>query len=140
MRILCFLFVLLSVVIALLNNKFNIAAIAYMMGISWGTLAGCFIGPFVLGVIWRKVTKPAVWTSIISSLVLTVGLVIFFGFHKNGFDCSFAKALKDGVGTSPLIGVICMIFSIIITVVVSLMTKPPKEETKKQAFEKKVIE
>jgi len=138
MRILCFLFVLLSVVIALLNNKFNIAAIAYMMGISWGTLAGCFIGPFVLGVIWRKVTKPAVWTSIISSLVLTVGLVIFFGFHKNGFDCSFAKALKDGVGTSPLIGVICMIFSLVITFVVSLLTNKPDEAIISEAFDKHI--
>ena len=110
------------------------------MGISWGTLAGCFMGPFVLGLLWKRTTKKGAWASIISSLVLTVSLVIFFGYHKNEFVCSFGEAIKTGVSVSPMIGVICMIFSIIITVVVSLMTKPPKEETIKKAFEKKVIE
>ena len=33
-----------------MNEELGFSAIAYMMGISWGTLAGCFIGPFVLGV------------------------------------------------------------------------------------------
>lgn len=136
MRVLCLLFVVLSVVIAILNETFGIAAIAYMMGLSWGTLAGCFMGPYVLGVIWRKVTKPAVWTSIISSLILTATFVVVFGYDKNDWSCSFAKALMDGVATSPLIGVICMIFSLIITVIVSLLTKKPDEAILSEAFDK----
>ena len=136
MRVLCLVFVLISVVLAILNEEFGITAIAYMMGISWGTIAGCFMGPYVLGVIWRRVTKPAVWSSIISSLVLTVGLVIFFGYDKNDWACSFGKALQSGVATSPLIGVICMIFSLIITVVVSLLTKKPDEYIIREAFDK----
>jgi len=138
MRILCLIFILISVVIAILNEKFNIAAIAYMMGISWGTLAGCFIGPYVLGVISKKITKTATWCSIISSLVLTIVLVIFFGYHKNAFNCSFPVALKTGVGCSPMIGVICMIFSVIITIVVSLFTKKPSEEILTEAFDKPI--
>ena len=109
-----------------------------MMGISWGTLAGCFIGPYVLGVIWKKVTKTAVWTSIVSSLALTVALIIIFGYDKNGWDASFATVLKDGVATSPLIGVICMIFSLVITVLVSLFTKKPDESIIHEAFEKEL--
>ena len=138
MRSLCLFFILVSVVIALVNERYNVAAIAYMMGISWGTLSGCFIGPFVLGLYWKRVTKSAVWSSIISSLALTVGLVIFFGYHKNGFGCSFGEALKTGVGCSPMIGVICMVFSIVITVAVSLMTKAPEEEILYEAFEKPI--
>lgn len=138
MRILCLVFILISVVIAILNEKFNITAIAYMMGISWGTLSGCFTGPFVCGVISKKVTKSASWASIISSLVLTVSLVIFFGYHKNGFDCSFGIALKTGVGCSPMIGVICMVFSIIITTIVSCLTKKPSEELIYNAFDKEI--
>ena len=107
-----------------------------MMGISWGTLAGCFIGPYVLGVIWKRVTRSAVWTSIISSLVLTVALIIVFGYDKNGWNASFATALKDGVATSPLIGVICMIFSLIVTVAVSLFTKKPDDAIITEAFDK----
>lgn len=136
MRILCLVFVLISVLLAILNEKFGIAAIAYMMGISWGTLAGCFMGPYVLGVIWRKVTRPAVWTSVISSLVLTVGLVLFFGYDKNAWDCTLAVALKDGVATSPLIGVICMVFSLVITFLVSLVTKKPDDAIISEAFDK----
>ena len=136
MKLLCLVFVVISVVLAILNEKFGIAAIAYMMGISWGTLAGCFIGPYVLGVIWKRVTRSAVWTSIISSLVLTVALIIVFGYDKNGWNASFATALKDGVATSPLIGVICMIFSLIVTVAVSLFTKKPDDAIITEAFDK----
>ncbi len=138
MRILCLVFVAISVILAILNEKFGIAAIAYMMGLSWGTLAGCFMGPYVLGVIWKRVTKPAVWTSIISSLVLTVALILVFGYDKNGWACDFGTALKSGVGTSPLIGVICMIFSLIITVIVSLCTKRPDDKTLYNAFDKPI--
>ena len=134
MRILCVIFIVISVVIAILNEKFKITAIAYLMGISWGTLAGCFIGPFVLGMLWKKVSKPAVWSSIIGSLALTVALILLFGYHKNGFDCTLGVALKTGVGCSPMIGVCCMIFSLIITVIVSLFTKAPSQEIIDRAF------
>jgi Na+(H+)/acetate symporter ActP len=107
-----------------------------MMGLSWGTLAGCFMGPYVLGVIWKRVTRSAVWTSIISSLVLTATLTVVLGYDKNGWDCGFAKALADGVGCSPLIGVICMIFSLIITTVISLITKKVDNAIISEAFDK----
>lgn len=136
MRILCLSFVALSVVLAILNEKFGIAAIAYMMGISWGTLAGCFIGPYVLGVVWKKATRPAMWTSVIGSLVITAALIVIFGYDKNGWDCSFGTALRSGVGTSPLIGVICMLFSLIATFVISLLTKAPSDEIIEEAFNK----
>ena len=77
-------FILISVVLAVLNEKLHISAIAYLMGLSWGTLAGCFMGPYVLGVLWKKVSKPAVWSSIIGSLVLTVVLILIFGYDANG--------------------------------------------------------
>ena len=138
MRILCIVFIVISVVLAILNEYLGVTAIAYMMGISWGTLAGCFMGPFVLGVLWKGVTKKAAWASVISSLALTVILIFFFGYHKNGFDCSFGTALADGISCSPLIGSICMIFSVIITVVVSLFTKKPNEAVIYEAFEKPI--
>ena len=133
MKILCLVFVTISVVLAVLNEIFHISAIAYLMGLSWGTLAGCFIGPYVLGVLWKKVSRPAVWCSIISALVLTITLIFIFGYDKNGWACSFGKALQDGINCSPMIGVICMAFSMIITTVVSLFTKAP--ETVEKAFE-----
>ncbi len=138
MRVLTLVFVLISVVLAILNEKFGIAAIAYMMGISWGTLAGCFIGPYVLGLLWKRVTKPAVWASILSSLFLTAALILVFGYAKADFACTLDVAIKNGIGSSPLIGVICMLFSLIITTLVSLFTKAPSEEILSNAFDKEV--
>ncbi len=141
MRILCLVFIAISVILAILNEKYKISAIAYMMGISWGTLSGCFIGPFVLGVTWKKVTKPAVWASLIGSLVLTVGLVIFLGYDKAGYAVDFGTAIKTGISLSPMIGVICMAYSMIVTFVISLLTKPlPKQVIEKSFNEEKVVE
>ncbi len=135
MKVLCLVFVAISVILAVLNEKFNVAAIAYLMGLSWGVLAGCFMGPFVLGLIWKKVSKPAVWSSIIGALVLTVVLVFVFGYDQNGWSCAFGTALKSGVSCSPMIGVICMAYSLVVTLVVSLFTAPPSKEVVDGAFE-----
>ena len=137
MRVLCLIFIAISVILAILNEEFQVSAIAYLMGLSWGTLAGCFIGPYVLGVLWKKVTKPAVWSSIITSLVLTVVLIVVLGYDKAGWSCSFGIAIKNGIGSSPLIGVICMATSMVITFVVSLFTKAPSEEIINDAFKDK---
>ena len=134
MKILCLVFVAVSVALAVLNERYNLAAIAYFMGLSWGVLAGCFIGPFVLGLLWKRVSKPAVWSSIIGTLVLTVALIFVLGYDKNGWSCSFGVALKTGISCSPMIGVICMAYSMLATVIVSLCTKPPKQEVIDGAF------
>ena len=134
MKILCLFFIVVSVVLAVLNEQLKVSAIAYLMGISWGVLAGCFMGPFVLGLLWKKVTRPAVWGSIIGSLVLTAVLLIVFGYDQNGWACSFGIALKSGMNCSPMIGVICMLYSLLVTAVVSLFTKAPDAETVENAF------
>ncbi len=139
MRVLSLVFVAIATVIAYLNSKFNVTAIAYMMGLSWGTLAGCFMGPYVLGVVWKKTTRTAAWTSIIGSLILTVALIIIIGYDKTGWGAaSFGKAVQAGVGSSPMIGVICMIYSMLSTFLVSLFTKPLPETQIKEAFEKEI--
>ncbi len=138
MRILCLVFIAISLTLAILNEKYKISAIAYLMGLSWGTLSGCFFGPFVLGMISKKVTKSAAWTSIIGSLVLTVALIFILGFDYNGWNCSISTAIKSGIGCSPLIGCICMAFSIISTLIVSKFTKKPSKEAIYNAFEKPI--
>ena len=140
MRILCLTFVAISVILAILNDIFNISAIAYLMGLSWGTLAGCFIGPYVLGLVWKKTTLKAVWVSMITSLVTTLVLIVVFGYIKGGANCSFGAVIQGGINSSPLIGVICMALSMILTFVVSLFTKAPDKEIIKNAFEDKCDE
>ncbi len=136
MRVLCLVFIAISVILAILNEKFNLAAIAYLMGLSWGTLAGCFIGPYVLGVLWKKVTKTAAWVSIVSGLILTFVLIFVFGYFSPNSNGSLGNIIQYGVGCSPIIGVICMAFSMIITFIVSKFTKTPSEDIINCAFEK----
>ena len=139
LRIMCFAFVLLSVVIALLNKKFQITAIAYLMSLSWGTLSGCFFGPFVIGLYSNKITRSAAITSVIGGLVFTLVFTIVFGILNTPASASFGEILKAGVALSPLTGVLCIIFSIIITVVVSLFTKKPDEKIINEAFYKEIV-
>jgi Na+/proline symporter len=139
MRIMCFIFILISVVIAILNKIYNITAIAFLMSLSWGTLSGCFFGPFVLGLYSKKITKASAIASVIGGLVFTAVLTVVFGVIQcGGFGQGIGKVLQEGVALSPLTGVLCMAFSCIITVVVSLFTKKPNETVIKEAFEKEV--
>ena len=80
---------------------------------------------------------PAVWASIIGTLVITVVLTIVLGYDFNGWDCSFGAAVKSGIGLSPTIGVICMVYSVLVTVGVSLFTAAPAPERLEEAFDKR---
>ena len=53
------------------------AFIAQLMGISWGTLAGAFLVPFMYGLYWKKVTKAAVWASFATGVLITVANMFF---------------------------------------------------------------
>ena len=138
MRILCVVFIGISVLLAVLNEEFGISAIAYMMGLSWGTLAGCFMGPFVVGLLWKGVTKAGAWASIISTLSLTATLILVLGYCHPKCDGSFGSAISNGINCSPIIGCICMASSVVITVIVSLLTKKPSEKALYNAFEKPI--
>ena len=107
MRIMIVFFVVVSVIIALDPPT----AIAQLMGISWGALAGAFLAPFLYGLYWKKVTRPAVWASFIASIVITVGNL-------------FVK-----VTASPIVaGAAAMIVGLIIVPVVSVITKNPQAD------------
>ncbi len=120
LKILCVLFILVSVILAVTNSQ----AIVDFMSLSWGTLAGCFIGPYVLGLYSKKVNKYGAWTSLVMGLVTTFVLVFTFGaISPNPNYTGFVAVVKGGIARSPLIGVICMAQSVVVTYLVSLFTK-----------------
>ena len=107
MRIMIVFFVVVSVIIALDPPT----AIAQLMGISWGALAGAFLAPFLYGLYWKKVTRPAVWASFIVSVVLTVGN-LFVNFFS-----------------SPIVaGAAAMLGSLVVVPLVSFVTKNPQKD------------
>ncbi len=58
------MFVGLSLAIALAKP----AVIVNLMVMSWGTLAGVFLAPYVYGLFWRRTTRAGVWAGIATGL------------------------------------------------------------------------
>jgi len=119
MRALIVLFVVLSVVIA--QQQWQL--ILNLMALSWGTVAGCFLGPFVWGLFWRRVSAVAVWVNIAIALTIMLGL---------GYRYAADPATS---GYVPVIAVLTMLVSLAITPLVSLVTPAPRAATLARAFE-----
>ena len=105
MRILLAVFVVISAGIALWQYNSPVNFIAQLMGISWGALAGAFLGPFLWGLYSSKVSRVAVWASFIMGVGLTTSNM-FMGFIDSPVNC----------------GALAMLLSLVIVPVVSLIT------------------
>ena len=115
-RSLIVVFVIISATIALVQYNSSVTFIAQLMAISWGALAGSFLGPFIYGLYWKRTTKIAVW----ASFIFAVGLV--------------STNMITGLVGTPIIaspinaGAIAMVGSLIIVPIVSLITPAPDKE------------
>ena len=110
MRALIVVFILISVVLAIVQYKSSVTFIAQLMGVSWGALAGAFLAPFLFGLYWKKATRASVWCSFAFSTVVMLANI-------------FAKPLFPAILQSPInAGAFCMIAGLIIVPVVSLLT------------------
>ena len=114
MRLLILFFIVLSVVIAINPPTF----IAQLMGISWGALAGAFLAPFLYGLYWKRVTKPAVW----ASFIFGVGITLF-------------NMVVPVFGSSIVAGSIAMLGGMIIVPLVSVITPKPNTQMVDGIFE-----
>ena len=130
LRIFIAVFIAISVVIAIIQYKAQLGFIAQLMGISWGALAGSFLGPYLYGLYWKRTSKASVWVCFIFSTVVMVANML-------------AKPLFPAILQSPInAGVFCMVAGLVIVPVVSLLTKAPDEEYIQQVFscyDKKVV-
>ncbi len=102
-RILCFVFIFLSVIIASFKTP-----ILVLMSFAWGTVAGSFMGPFILGLFCKKITKMGAYAGMIGGFGLSLVLCV-----SSGFNASLA----------PVFGSLAMVVSVILTYTVSLFTK-----------------
>lgn len=107
-RTLCAFFVVVSVVIALLKP----AAIVTLMSYSWGAISGSFLAPFLLGVRWKGMTKAGAWAGIATGLTVSISLMVL----------NILKVLP-GWMSPPAIGSMAMLLSLIVTPIISIITK-----------------
>lgn len=110
MRSLLVLFVAISAAIAIFQYQSSVAWIAQLMGISWGAIAGSFLGPFLWGLYSNKISKASVWASFAVGVGLTSTNMIA-GFFGAAFISSPINA-----------GALAMLLSLVIVPLVSLVT------------------
>lgn len=120
MRFLIVVFIAVSAFIAL--NKDKLSAIADMMGISWGALAGAFLAPFIYGLYWKRATKLSVWVS----FVFGTGIMVLNMFCRNAFPTVIQSPVNCGV--------VAMLGGLVIVPVISLLTKAPDKKYVDDAF------
>jgi SSS family solute:Na+ symporter len=109
----CAVFILISVIIAMNPN----ALITTLMSLSWGAMAGAFLGPFIYGLFWKGTTLTSVWCS----MIFGVGFVIINYFTKF---------------TSPTIAAAAaMLASLIIVPLISFITPKQDKDFVEKAFE-----
>ena len=130
MRCLIVVFIVISVIIALVQYKSSVTFIAQLMGVSWGALAGAFLAPFLYGLYNKKATAAAVWVNFLFSTIFMIWNML-------------ARETMPLILQSPInAGAFCMIIGLVIVPVVSLCTRKPDEAFVKDAFasyDKKVM-
>lgn len=123
MRVLIFIFIAVSAIIAIVQAHGGVAFIADLMGISWGALAGSFLAPYLLSLYTKRVTKAAAYVNFIfASAVMILNILA---------RSSFPAYLQSPVNC----GAFIMLAGLVIVPLVSLFTKKPDEKLLNSAFE-----
>lgn len=121
-RSLIIVFILISVVIAILQYRSNVTFIAQLMGVSWGALAGAFLAPFLYGLYWKKVTTAACAVNFAFATVFMLTNVLFKSY--------FPALLQSPINA----GAFCMIAGLIMVPIISIFTRKPDKTLVEDAF------
>ena len=122
MRCLIVVFVVISVVLAIIQYKSSVTFIAQLMGVSWGALAGAFLAPFLYGLYWKGASRAGVWCCFIFSTVVMLANVVA--------RSSFPVLIQSPINA----GAFCMLAGLLIVPVVSVFTPKPDKEVVDGSF------
>ena len=104
MRLMCVAFVVFSLTVNFLLQNTPIIS---LMSLSWGTIAGSFLAPFLYGLLWKGVTKAGVYAGVIGGALTSLLPPLITG------DFSLA----------PVSGACAMAAGLVLVPVVSLLTR-----------------
>ena len=124
MRIFCAVFVLLSFGIAYYSSQSKdklISVVVSLMSVSWGTLAGAFLGPFLSGLWLKRAGKAAAWAGMVAGFAVAMFLnyPTFLGTPPLMFGTLTVNSL--------IAGAIAMFVGIIVSIAVALLFPSKKE-------------
>ncbi|MCS7116269.1 MAG: sodium:solute symporter family protein [Nitrososphaerota archaeon] len=106
------------VVIATLITLYPLPIIIEFSAYSWGILGSLYFAPMLIGLYWRRVNKWGVLAGVFGGLIVFATWQLLWGTRIYGIP-------PFGVG---------VLVSIVLTIVVSAVTKPPPEEYLKDYF------
>ncbi|MGB9660934.1 MAG: sodium:solute symporter family transporter [Moorellaceae bacterium] len=106
LRFLCVAFIGLSVYIALKPT-----IILVLMSLSWGTVAGGFLAPYLYGLYWRRTTKAGAWAGLISGVALSLGLSFYYRLDSNLIPAIGSLAMILPLAVVPLVSLLTPAFS-----------------------------
>ena len=121
-RLLIVVFIVISVVLAIVQYRSNVTFIAQLMGVSWGAMAGAFLAPFLYGLYWKKTTK----AGCIASFVFGAGFMTYNMIFRSTLPAILQSPINAGA--------FAMVAGLIIVPVVSLLTKKPDEKFIEDTF------
>ena len=130
MRLLIVVFILVSVIIAIVQYSTTVNFIAQLMGISWGALAGAFLAPFMYGLYMKKATAASAWCS----MIFGAGIMVLNMLAKPIFPVWLQSPINCGA--------FAMLAGMVIVPLVSLFTPKPEAALVNFAFagyERKVV-
>ncbi len=131
MRIFIAVFIALSAVIAIFQANNKSLFIAQMMGVSWGALAGAFIGPFLYGLYYKKTSRAAV----VFSFVFGVGLeIVQLLISLKVFSVEGSAFLSFVFKNSLYSGVFAMLGSLIFVPIVSWISPKSRPSNVEEIF------
>ena len=113
MRVLCAVFVLASLLIALKPPSY----IINLMVISWGVLAGAFAAPYIYGLFWRRANAFGAGVAMFTGVA--VGVVLY---------------QQLGLPGVPVAGAVAMLLPLAVMPVATLVTGPMAKEDVARAF------
>lgn len=122
MRCLIVVFIVISVIIAVVQYTSNVTFIAQLMGVSWGALAGAFLAPFLYGLYWKKTTKAACY----ASFLFGTGIMVLNLLFRSRFPLLLQSPINAGAAA--------MLMGLVIVPAVSLFTQKPDKEEVENTF------
>ena len=122
-RIICALFVIASLGIATIVYYNNNTTIIDLMSFSWGTISGTFLAPYMLGLYIKRINKKGAITGMLSGFSFSVVFLILYLF-RNAWNITLFATY-----TTSLVSMSAILFSFIMTLIVSFCTKPDDNST-----------
>lgn len=115
-------FIIISVILAVIQYKSSVTFIAQLMGVSWGAMAGAFLAPFLYGLYWKRTTKEGC----VVCFIFGAGFMIYNMLFRGTLPALLQSPINAGAFT--------MLAGLIIVPVVSLITKKPDEQFIEETF------